>query len=62
MSFEVAYTDNFERELKFLTKKYRSIKTDLLILIEKLEKNPFEGTSLGKECFKIRMADRKSVV
>ncbi|MBK7128888.1 MAG: type II toxin-antitoxin system RelE/ParE family toxin [Crocinitomicaceae bacterium] len=56
MSFEVLYTDNFARELKQLAKKYRSIKEDLGKLISSLEKNPIQGKSIGKSCYKIRMA------
>ena len=37
-------------------KKYPSIKSDLILLIELLENNPQKGVSLGKDCFKIRMA------
>lgn len=56
MSFEVVYTDNFEKEVKRLAKKYRSLKTDIKELISALEHNPTQGTSIGKDCYKIRMA------
>jgi mRNA-degrading endonuclease RelE of RelBE toxin-antitoxin system len=36
MSYEVVYTNNFERELKHLAKKYPSIKSDLEGLISSL--------------------------
>ena len=56
MSYEVVYTDHFERELKRLSKKHRSIKSDLESLINSLEIEPSQGDSLGQNCYKIRMA------
>ena len=56
MSYRIVYTDNFERELKRLVKKHRSIHNDLKILIEQLEDNPELGTPLGSNCFKIRLS------
>lgn len=57
-NYNVVVTSNFKMEVKILFKKYPSVKTDLLTLVEKLEKNPKDGISLGKDCFKIRMAIR----
>ena len=54
--FSIVVTSNFKKEVKRLIKKYPSIKSDLLLLIELLESNPQKGVSLGKDCFKIRMA------
>lgn len=56
MSFEVLYTDNFEHRPKKLAKKYRSVKNDLEKLITTLEKDPKQGTPIGKDCYKIRLA------
>lgn len=56
MSFNVIATDPFARKLKKLTKKHRSLKSDLLPIIEKLAENPKLGTAIGKECYKIRIA------
>ncbi len=56
MSFEIVYTDNFSSEVKHLNKKYHSLKSDLDLLIASLEENPLQGTSLGKDCYKIGMA------
>lgn len=56
MSFEIVYTDNFERELKKLARKYRSIRQDLKEVVSLLEKNSAAGTPIGKNCYKIRMA------
>ncbi len=55
MSFEVIATVPFERKLKRLTKKYKSLKADLAPVINSLGSNPTLGTSLGKNCYKIRI-------
>jgi mRNA-degrading endonuclease RelE of RelBE toxin-antitoxin system len=55
MSFEVSASPNFDRELKRLSKKYPSIKFDLLELVESLVNDPFQGDNLGKDCYKVRM-------
>ena len=46
----------FEREIKRLAKKYRSILQDFRLLIDALQENPIIGEPLGKDCYKIRMA------
>ena len=56
MSFNVIATSPFERKLKRLSKKYKSLPKDLLSIIEKLSEQPTLGTPLGKNCFKIRIA------
>jgi mRNA-degrading endonuclease RelE of RelBE toxin-antitoxin system len=56
MSYNVQATAFFERELKALSKKHRSLINDLAALIEQLEKEPTIGTELGNSCYKIRLA------
>jgi mRNA-degrading endonuclease RelE of RelBE toxin-antitoxin system len=56
MSFEIVVTDPFERKLKRLVKKYKSLKSDLLKLVEELESDPIIGDPIGKNCYKIRLA------
>src|SRR6202046_1575594 len=56
MSFKVLPTPLFERELKKLSKRYSSIKSDLSALIVSLQKDPVHGQALGNNCFKVRMA------
>jgi mRNA-degrading endonuclease RelE of RelBE toxin-antitoxin system len=56
MSFKILPTPPFERELKKLSKKYVSIKSDLSQLIDSLLKDPTIGQALGNNCFKIRIA------
>jgi len=56
MNFEVRTLPNFEREARRLSKKHRSLKKDLLILVESLEKSPQQGEPLGNDFYKIRLA------
>jgi hypothetical protein len=56
MNYSVLAISPFDRQLKRLLKKYPSIKAEFLSLIENLERNPDLGTSLGNNCFKIRMS------
>ncbi len=55
MSYEVRTISSFEKEFKRLSKKYPSLKSDLSILINDLEKDPFQGIALGKDFYKIRL-------
>ena len=55
MSFEILRTDEFSKHLKALAKKYHSLKADVTLLLDLLSANPTAGTSLGKNCYKIRM-------
>jgi len=56
MKYRVEFTDNFLKETKRLTKKYRSLKEELIKLIEDLEENPTIGTRLGNDIYKIRLS------
>jgi mRNA-degrading endonuclease RelE of RelBE toxin-antitoxin system len=56
MSYKVKTIDVFERQAKRLSKKHFSLRDDLLQLVSELEENPEQGTSIGKNCFKIRLA------
>ena len=56
MNFRIISTPVFEKELKYLSKKYPSIKKDLAELANELQKDPRLGTPLGHDCYKIRMA------
>ena len=56
MSFNVLATADFKRYSKRLIRKYRSLKDELLDLITSLEENPTQGTSIGSDCYKIRLA------
>jgi hypothetical protein len=56
MSYNVYTTEFFEKELKKLAKKYPSIKNDFKLVVDSLKKEPKQGKSLGKDCYKIRIA------
>ena len=56
MSYEVVTIPPFEKQLKRLAKKYPSLKSEFLDLIVRLESNPIIGTSIGNNCYKIRLA------
>lgn len=56
MSFNVVATVPFEIKLKRLAKKHKSLAIDLSAVIDKLIENPTMGTSIGKNCYKIRIA------
>ena len=56
MSFEIIATHPFERKLKRLAKKYKSLPADLSTIFDELENNPTLGVPLGKDCYKIRVA------
>jgi len=56
MSFDIIAGPSFVREVKKLRKKYPSLKDDLSELIKILEEDPFTGTPLGQNCYKIRLA------
>jgi mRNA-degrading endonuclease RelE of RelBE toxin-antitoxin system len=56
MSFNVLSIAVFEKQTKRLLKKYPSLKDELIQLVQSLQKNPEQGTLIGKSCFKIRIA------
>jgi hypothetical protein len=56
-TYKVILTPTFEFQARELLKKYPHIKTDFLTLKDSLKKDPITGhDSLGKDCFKVRMA------
>lgn len=56
MSFEIIPILPFQREAKRLIKKFPSLKSELLNLIESLKERPQQGTPLGNDCFKVRLS------
>lgn len=56
MNFDVIATEPFERKLKRLAKKYKSLSEDLSTLFDELAENPTLGVPIGKDCYKIRVA------
>ncbi len=56
MSYKIVPTHTFDRALRRLFKKHRSIKADVYELGEQLEENPNMGDEVIEHCYKIRMA------
>ena len=56
VNFDVRTIKKFERQARRLVKKYPTLKKEIGVLVEKLEKNPTLGTPLGHQCYKIRLA------
>lgn len=56
MNCSVKVSDQFEKELKKLTKKYPSLKGEFIELVESLQINPYQGIFIGNNCYKIRLA------
>lgn len=53
MKFEVTF--EFEKSLKRLSKKYKSLKEDYIHFLNNLEKNPFIGDEIIDNCRKVRI-------
>lgn len=56
VSYKVDTIAPFRKEAKKLTKKYPSLKGELAELGKRLSDDPIIGTSLGNDCYKIRLA------
>ena len=55
-SILITFTPEFKREYKRLSKKFASLDKDMQALIAKLQREPTNGTSLGNNAYKIRLA------
>ena len=56
MNYKLKTIPSFDNELKHLSKKYPSLKKEYADLLDLLEINPVAGISLGRDCYKIRLA------
>jgi mRNA-degrading endonuclease RelE of RelBE toxin-antitoxin system len=56
MSYKLKTLPLFDSELKKLSRKYPSLKSEYANLLDVLEDNPMIGTPIGKDCFKIRLS------
>ena len=56
MNCKITVTPDFLKEIKHLSKRYKSLKEDLNKLGDELERNPFLGVELGHHLRKVRMA------
>jgi len=55
MSFNIKTISVFERQAKRLVKKFPSLKKEIQELIKELKEEPEKGTSIGNNCYKIRL-------
>lgn len=56
MNYKIIPQRHFLKEIKRLSKKYKSMKKDLQVLQDELSQNPLTGIDLGCGIRKIRMA------
>ena len=56
MNYKILITSEFKREIKHLSKKYPSLQDDFGIFLKQLSLNPIQGVSIGKNCYKVRLA------
>ncbi|PWK22987.1 hypothetical protein LV89_03255 [Arcicella aurantiaca] len=54
--FDVIPTPRFLRQVKKLKKKYKSLVSELIEFESSLSENPSQGTDLGNNTYKIRLA------
>ena len=55
MSYEIQTYSEFDKALKKLAKRYRSIPDDYEAFLKSLQENPYQGTELCPNIRKIRM-------
>jgi mRNA-degrading endonuclease RelE of RelBE toxin-antitoxin system len=56
MNYNVLTIPPFEKQLKRLARKYPSLKAEFASLVDQLEIAPDQGTTLGNNCYKIRLS------
>ena len=56
MNYSIVTIPPFDRQFKRLAKKHPSLSSDLARLGDQLAENPTMGTSIGQDCYKIRVA------
>ncbi|MES1218776.1 MAG: type II toxin-antitoxin system RelE/ParE family toxin [Bacteroidota bacterium] len=56
MSYNIVYTNEFEKEIKKLSSKYPSLRSDFRKFIVVISENPVAGAPLGNHCYKVRLA------
>jgi len=56
MNYKVKTIPNFDKALKRLAKKYASLKSEYIALVDSLELEPQQGINPGNNCYKIRLA------
>jgi hypothetical protein len=56
MNYKIKTIPHFDKALKRLARKFPSLKTEYIALLDSLETNPEQGTAIGNNCFKIRVS------
>lgn len=56
MNYSVEVTEQFEKEIKKLIKKFPSLKQEFATLVAALSQDPFQGIGIGNDCYKVRLA------
>ncbi len=56
MSYNIIPIPIFERQAKRLTKKFPSLREELIAFRHNLINNPLQGKFIGNSCYKIRLA------
>lgn len=56
MNYSIETLPSFDKKLKQLAKKYKSLKTDLQEFVNELSQNPEIGANLGNGIRKVRMS------
>lgn len=56
MGYRIEAIPYFKKRAKRLIKKFPSLKQELAVLGQELSNNPKQGSPLGQDCFKIRLA------
>jgi len=56
MNYKVLSIAYFDKQLKRLAKKYPSLKSEYSELVKKSSSEPIQGTPIGNDCYKIRLA------
>lgn len=56
MNYKVKSYRHFEKGVKKLAKRYKSLKQDLTALVAELQQNPEAGADLGNGLHKVRMS------
>lgn len=54
--YRVELSENFQKEARRLVKKYRSLAKEIESLLNSLKTPPAQGTPIGMNCYKIRLA------
>lgn len=56
MTYKIVFSKYFQTNVKYLVKKYPSLKKEIHQLVANLKTNPKQGTLLNKDLYKIRLS------